>query len=114
MVSEITQLQIGDNGKAEVVVEEGRCTLRKSLYLEGDQQGLAEIFSRECEVLSKINHPGLPKLLKHETRDNQLQLVLEMREGSSLLDFLNSRLSLGRLRNLCHANRLRPDTPMDA
>lgn len=94
MASEISQLQIGDNGRTDVVVEEGLCTLRKSLNLEGDQKGIAEIFKQECEVISRLNHPRLPKLLKHETRDNQLQLVLEMREGSSLLDLLNSPIYL--------------------
>ena len=94
MASEISQLQIGDNGTTEVVIEEGRSTLRKSLHLEGEQKGSVEIFSRECAILSQLNHPSLPKLLKHSTEDNRLQLVLEMVEGSSLSDLLNSRLSI--------------------
>lgn len=94
MTAEISQLQIGDNGTTEVVVEEGRSTLRKTLHLEGDQKAIVEIFNRECELLSEINHPRLPKLLKYEVQNNQISLVLEMREGSSLLDLLDSRIGL--------------------
>jgi hypothetical protein len=96
MASEITQLQIGDNGRTEVVVEDGHCTLRKSLHLEGEQKEVVDIFHRECEIISQLSHPRLPKLLKHEARDNQLQLDLEMMEGSSLLDLLTSQMSLVR------------------
>lgn len=90
MASEITQLQIGDNGRTEVVVEEGRCTLRKSLYLEGEQKGIVDIFKQECEVISQLNHPRFPKLLKHETRDNHLQLLWRVVRGPAYIILLSS------------------------
>jgi superfamily II DNA or RNA helicase len=81
-------LHIGGNGRTELVFEEERFILQKTLsFAEQPSKQIIEAFQEECEILSCITHPRLPKVLRYETLNRGLKLVLEVSPGQSLADF---------------------------
>lgn len=67
--------------------EEGRMVIVKQFYLaeETDEtRALRKTLDREYELLSRLDHPGLAKVLNCFTHDKSTYLVIEHRIGSDL------------------------------
>lgn len=52
---------------------------------------LSERACIECEILSQLDHPGIPKLLEKHVIDEILYLVMELKPGQSLKDVVQTR-----------------------
>jgi predicted Ser/Thr protein kinase len=50
-----------------------------------------EQFKREAQVLAKLRHPGLPRVLQHFTHEGQQYLVMEFIEGLNLWEMIKQR-----------------------
>ncbi len=70
---------------------EGRLLTVKQFYLadETDEtKAFAKILRREYELLSRLDHPGIAKVLTSFTVDHSTYLVIEHRPGSDLRDIV--------------------------
>jgi hypothetical protein len=70
---------------------EGRMLTVKQFYLadETDEtKAFAKILRREYELLSRLDHPGIAKVLTSFTVDHSTYLVIEHRPGSDLRDIV--------------------------
>lgn len=59
--------------------------MTESIHDEREKQEALSMFVRECEILKKLNHSGLPKVIDSFTTDRGHYLVMEYIEGESLL-----------------------------
>src|ERR1700754_2604208 len=53
------------------------------------RQELAARFQREIKVLASLNHPNIAQLRTAQVIDNQLVMIMEYVEGTTLADRLN-------------------------
>ena len=77
-----------------------------------DQKDLADRFLREIKVLASLHHPNIAELRTALTIENQLVMIMEYVEGSTLASVAASRRPLCRrallLRSGARRARLRP------
>jgi serine/threonine protein kinase len=52
-----------------------------------------EQFRREAQILARLRHPGLPRVLQHFTHEGQQYLVMEFIEGPNLWELIKQRSS---------------------
>jgi hypothetical protein len=67
--------------------EDGRMVIVKHFYLAADTdetRAFAKLLQREYELLSRLDHPGIAKVLQSFSVDHSTYLVIEHRQGSDL------------------------------
>lgn len=81
-------IQIGGNGRTELITEDQHCLLQISSSLENvESKEIIAAFHQESEIIAQIQHVGLPKFFRHEIKNNELRLILDIPQGKSLQDF---------------------------
>jgi len=72
--------------------EDGRMLIVKQFYLADDTEetrAFAKILQREYDLLSRLDHPGIAKVLNSFTVEHSTYLVIEHRPGSDLRAIVN-------------------------
>ena len=57
---------------------------------EKDQKEVEELFKKEANILSSLNHPALPKVIDFFTENNKKYIIMEFFKGKTLEELLKS------------------------